>query len=187
MQLNEDKFQVIQHGKLAQILRLSPSLHYEHTPTFLLLSHWPWCYYWRRPRLGQSHPRQSKQSLSVLWLDTPHLQVARQRATHDSFQQPGTQQAGVLTVWDILVYTHSKYAGRRERYIILQVWKIWKSIDPNDVKLEFHFNARLGPQFKKTTEATHLDTLKFNSFCSSGPGLFNTIPGDIKPDKKRCC
>ena len=40
------------------------------------------------------------------------------------------------------------------------------------------------PQCRRpeTTGATHLDTLKFNSFCSSGPALFNIIP--IKLDKK---
>ena len=71
----------------------------------------------------------------------------------------------------------------RECYIIIQIWKM---INPNDVKLEFHCNARLGPQCRrpKTTGATHLDTLKFNSFCSSGPALFNIIPGEIKLHKK---
>ena len=35
---------------------------------------------------------------------------------------------------------------RRERFLILHTWKIYKELAPNDLNLKFHMNTRLGIQ-----------------------------------------
>ena len=35
---------------------------------------------------------------------------------------------------------------RRERYIIIHMWKIYTGTAPNDIKIKFHYNDRTGPQ-----------------------------------------
>jgi len=122
---------------------------------------------------------------SPLW--SPYLQkdIIKMESVQRSFT------AKIAGLKDMGYHDRLKYLGlyslqrRRERYIIIQIWKIWKGINPNDVELEFHSNARLGPQCRrpKSSGSTHLDTIKFNSFCSSGPALFNIIPGEVKLDK----
>ena len=72
---------------------------------------------------------------------------------------------------------------RRERYIIIQVWKIWKG--STQMTLSWSFNSMLelvlnvDARKQPGLHTWSLDTLKFNSFysSSSGPALFNTIPG----------
>ena len=223
MQLNEDKFQVIQHGKLAQLK--SSDSHQPYTTTTGVplppsssvtdlgviidedldwashiqdkvtkasqFSGWILRTFKSRDKellmtLFNSLVRSRLEYCSPLW--SPYLQkdIIKMESVQRSFT------ARIAGLKEMNYHERLRHLGlyslqrRRERYIIIQIWKIWKGINPNDVKLEFHFNARLGPQCRrpKTTGATHLDTLKFNSFCSSGPALFNIILGEIKLDKK---
>ena len=223
MQLNEDKFQVIQHGKLAQLK--SSDSHQPYTTTTGVplppsssvtdlgviidedldwashiqdkvtkasqFSGWILRTFKSRDKellmtLFNSLVRSRLEYCSPLW--SPYLQkdIIKMESVQRSFT------ARIAGLKEMNYHERLRHLGlyslqrRRECYIIIQIWKIWKGINPNDVKLEFHFNARLGPQCRrpKTTGATHLDTLKFNSFCSSGPALFNIIPGEIKLDKK---
>jgi len=71
---------------------------------------------------------------------------------------------------------------RRERYTIIHLWKVYKGLSPNDLGLTFYEHQRLGPQCKrpKINGSSHIETLKFNSFVSKGPALFNIIPKDVK-------
>ena len=71
---------------------------------------------------------------------------------------------------------------RRERYTIIHLWKVYKGLSPNDLDLIFYEHQRLGPQCKrpKINGSAHTDTLKFNSFVSRGPALFNIIPKVVK-------
>ena len=75
---------------------------------------------------------------------------------------------------------------RRERFIILHTFKIYKSLAPNDLKLEFKNHPRLGPQCKRLplkSKITRIKNLRFNFFSHSAPRLFNLIPGKIKMAK----
>ena len=72
---------------------------------------------------------------------------------------------------------------RRERYIILHTFKIYKQLAPNDLNLKFHFHKRLGIQADRLPlngKSSKVKTLRHNFFSHSGPRLFNQIPGQIK-------
>ena len=75
---------------------------------------------------------------------------------------------------------------RRERYILIHTFKIFRNLAPNDVNLQFHENLRLGTQCRRLPlkgKSLRLKTLRFNSFSHSAPRLFNLIPGEIKRAK----
>ena len=72
---------------------------------------------------------------------------------------------------------------RRERFMIIHIWKIYKQLAPNDSAFEFYNHIRLGPQCRRINYPCHVAstrTLRFNSFSCTGPRLFNIIPGHIK-------
>ena len=72
---------------------------------------------------------------------------------------------------------------RRERFIIIHTWKIFKKLAPNDVQLKFHLHNRLGIQADRLPlkgQSQRVKTLRHNFFSHSGPRLFNLIPGQIK-------
>ena len=74
---------------------------------------------------------------------------------------------------------------RRERYIIIHIWKLYAGEAPNDVGVKFYWNDRLGLMCtvpKLTAKSMAVNTLKFNSFSSMGPMLFNSIPRMIKEE-----
>lgn len=75
---------------------------------------------------------------------------------------------------------------RRERFIIIHTFKIYKNLAPNDVNLQFYENLRLGTQCRRLplkAKSARLQTLRFNSFSHSAPRLFNVIPGEFKKAK----
>ena len=72
---------------------------------------------------------------------------------------------------------------RRERYQIVHIWKISKGLIPNDLKLEFYETSRYGIKCKRpkyNQRQRYISSLKFNSFTSNGPALFNIVPVQVK-------
>ena len=72
---------------------------------------------------------------------------------------------------------------RRERFMIIHIWKIYKQFAPNDSDFQFYNHDRLGPQCRRINypcRVASTRTLRFNSFSCTGPRLFNIIPGYIK-------
>ena len=72
---------------------------------------------------------------------------------------------------------------RRERYQIIHIWKIYKGLIPNDLNLQFYETNRFGPKCKRpkfNQRNRHISNIKFNSFTSNGPALFNVVPASIK-------
>ena len=72
---------------------------------------------------------------------------------------------------------------RRERFIIIHMWKIFKGIAPNDLEFQFKNHLRLGPQcIRKNYNCTSasISTIRHNFFSSIGPRLFNILPAYIK-------
>lgn len=69
---------------------------------------------------------------------------------------------------------------RRERYLILYVWKIMRGICSNDVNLRFYDHQRLGRfceiRRPHPRALTRVKTIKCNSFSIRGPTLFNSLP-----------
>ena len=73
---------------------------------------------------------------------------------------------------------------RRERYIIIHLWKTLKGIVPNDLDIQFYDHIRLGfrcriPPMNKNA-STLAKSLYDKSFAVVGPKLWNIIPQRIK-------
>ena len=72
---------------------------------------------------------------------------------------------------------------RRERFVILNMYKILKGIGPNP-GIIFKMNERTGvravvPQIKSNTP-THIKNMRINSFGYLGPQLFNALPMELR-------
>ena len=78
-----------------------------------------------------------------------------------------------------LLHLHS-LQRRRERYIIIQMFKILHKINPNDLNIQFTTTERKGvlaiiPPFPKAA-STKNTTLYEDSFAVMGPKLWNLLP-----------
>ena len=72
---------------------------------------------------------------------------------------------------------------RRERFIIITMWKMSVELLPNNLDIEFYETRRFGIKARrKLSKATrpHLRTVRFNFFTSTGPALFNLVPKRVK-------
>ena len=72
---------------------------------------------------------------------------------------------------------------RRERFILIHTFRIYKQLAPNDLKIQFSLHPRLGLQCKRlplNSKITKINNLRFNFFSHLAPRLFNLIPGEIK-------
>ena len=73
---------------------------------------------------------------------------------------------------------------RRERYVILYLWKIWQGAVPNDLDIQFYDHTRLGTRSKipdiKRNSTTLSRSIYHHSFTVCGPKLWNAIPKNIK-------
>ena len=76
---------------------------------------------------------------------------------------------------------------RRERYIIIYVWKIIRGLVPNIEgrnKIETYNHIRLGLRCiiprRITTATDRIQTCKDKNFFVNGPNLFNLMPKDIR-------
>ena len=72
---------------------------------------------------------------------------------------------------------------RRERYILLHMWKTLHGICPNDLQIKFTDHSRLGikavvPAIARAAKQRN-QTLYENSFAVLGPRLWNTLPKDL--------
>ena len=77
---------------------------------------------------------------------------------------------------------------RRERYMVIYVWKIIQTIVPNfndeAINIQTRWNDRRGltcriPNVNRLA-STRLQTLKENSFMINGPKLFNIMPREVR-------
>ena len=72
---------------------------------------------------------------------------------------------------------------RRERYVILFMWKIFYGKVSNDLNIKFSENARLGPRAvvpPLVSSNGKAQSLFDSSFSVKGPQLWNVVPRDIK-------
>ena len=94
-----------------------------------------------------------------------------------------------LNYWDRLKSLRlMSLQRRRERYIILQMWKVLNNACPNDLDIKFHQSSRHGlkanlPQLSKSSTTRH-QSLYDSSFAVLGPRLWNIIPCSLthEPD-----
>ena len=90
----------------------------------------------------------------------------------------------VQNYWDRLRFLQlMSLQRRRERYVILHMWKIFHQITSNDLNITFYESARFGtlanvpPLSPNNGKA---QTLYDSSFCVKGPQLWNTVPKVIR-------
>ena len=77
---------------------------------------------------------------------------------------------------------------RRERYVIMHMWKILHGLTCNDLQVQLTVNPRLGnltkvPSFRKKISTAH-QTLYETSFSVMGPTLWNCLPTQIRAISK---
>ena len=75
---------------------------------------------------------------------------------------------------------------RRERYIILMMWKILHNIVPNCCNIEFTETSRHGtraviPSLSRCSSSRN-QTLYDSSFAVRGPKLWNKVPASVKAE-----
>ena len=94
-----------------------------------------------------------------------------------------------LNYWQRLIELKMYSEQRRlERYRAIYVWKVLQGLVPNPGVFEARENEYLGrrcqlPQLKQKTRMS-IQTMKENSFQTSGPKLFNSLPKGIRNMKK---
>ena len=118
-----------------------------------------------------------------LWnpLNVTDIQTIEDVQRHFTRRIAGT---GDLDYWERLSALNLKsLQRRRERYMIIQVWKILNHISPNDIGMQFTDNARLGkkvkiPAFNKEAPQSAV-TLYDSSFAVHAGKLWNILPADV--------
>ena len=84
---------------------------------------------------------------------------------------------------------------RRERYILVHMWKILYGQTSNDLQIQFHSRSRLGtlatiPSLSRASSSRH-QSMYDSSFAVLGPKLWNAMPyylngiADFAPLKSR--
>ena len=121
---------------------------------------------------------------SPLWNPSKIGEIQQLESVQRSFTR---RIAGMrnLGYWDRLkALSLMSLQRRRERYILIQMWKINYGVTSNDLKIQFHDNDRLGPVaiipplFKGSSTAHQ--SLRDGSFKVAGPKLWNCIPKSIR-------
>ena len=93
-----------------------------------------------------------------------------------------------LSYWDRLAFLNIySLERRRERYVIMYIWKIIQKLAPNllgNDRVTSYVNLRRGrlcnvPSLNRGAPM-FVQTLRENSFSVRGPALFNSIPKDIR-------
>ena len=69
---------------------------------------------------------------------------------------------------------------RRERYIIIYMWKILQGLIPNSIRVQWHHNDRLGIRASLPPIPAHKTKMSVheNSIAVIGPRLWNCIPAE---------
>ena len=86
-----------------------------------------------------------------------------------------------LNYWECLSHLSlMSLQRRRERYIILHMWKILYGQTTNDIAIKFNLRPRLGyqaiiPQISRGSKTVN-QTIRDSSFSVMGPRLWNCIP-----------
>jgi len=85
-----------------------------------------------------------------------------------------------LSYWERLEHLNMmSLHRRRERYLIIHMWKIRMTQVPNDLKIKFQYNDRLGLKaLVPKVPQSHVGATYQNSFAVKGPRLWNMLPKD---------
>ena len=133
--------------------------------------------------LFKTYVRSITEYCCALW--SPHLQC--DIIMIESIQRSFTAKiAGYkhLSYWERLkqldLYSLQR---RRERYMIILVWKIYYGEIPNSVNISFQHSQRRGVTCLRPlggSKYKSINTMRFHSFPSVASALYNVVPHDIK-------
>ena len=133
--------------------------------------------------LYKTYVRTHLEYCSPLW--SPHFQgdIIRVEAVQRSFTAKITDCRS-MNYWDRLkklsLYSLQR---RRERFAIILMWKIEKGLIPNSLDIQFRQTPRHGSSCIRplgSSKYSSVNSLKFYSFASVGPALYNLLPPIIK-------
>ena len=93
-----------------------------------------------------------------------------------------------LNYWERLKFLHlPSLQRRRERYLIINTWKILHKKAPNDIKMVFYESDRLGVKVKVPPQAkgcpAAINSLYENSFSVKAAKLWNILPKYVNTAK----
>ena len=105
----------------------------------------------------------------------------------EAVQKAFTKKIGCvkeLDYWDRLkVLKITSLQRRRERYIIIHIFKIINDMAPNDLHLEWYHNKRLGVKIKlpkiDCNVPKYASSLMESSFRINGAKLWNLLPAEV--------
>ena len=95
---------------------------------------------------------------------------------------------GLPVLWRLEKLGLFSLQRRRERYICIHMFKIYKKIITNDIGLQFYETPRHGPKYRRkklTAKSASVNSLRCNSFSDVGARLFNILPKKIKEAKTK--
>ena len=133
--------------------------------------------------LYKTYVRSQLEYCSILW----HPQTIEDIELIEGVQRTFTSKISGLSdknYWERLeVLNLMSLQRRRERYILIMMWKIHNGFVPNDMRIEFRLNERLGlravlpgiPRGCRDRVRTQYDS----SFAYVGPDLWNLLPKSI--------
>ena len=123
---------------------------------------------------------------SQLWIPYKQQEISQLEQIQRSFTSKITNTYD-LNYLDRLDKFHlCSLERRRERYLILYIWKIIENLvdNPNNKIVAYH-HIRLGrligiPPWSNQTSSTRVSNIKHNFFTKKGPRLFNLLPIEIR-------
>ena len=133
--------------------------------------------------LYKTYVRSQLEYCSLLW----HPQNIEDIQSIEGVQRTFTSRiSGIshLSYWDRLVVLNlMSLQRRRERFIIIMMWKLLHRLAPNDVGIRFNYHERRGstaelPSFPRGCRMSVV-TRYDSSFAYMGPRLWNVLPRDI--------
>ena len=119
-----------------------------------------------------------------LWNPSKIEDIKRIESVQRSFTSK-INEVNHLAYWDRLKKLQlMSLQRRRERFIILQVYKVFHDLSPNDLQLELTDSARRGPCCKipplSKTSSAKSQSIFDTSFRISSAKLWNRVPKDIR-------
>ena len=215
MELNEDKFQLLQHGKNQDLKQnyslpsgkpLAPEVYVKdlgvYVDTDIRWRHhialksadaakkagWILRTFISRDKgtmmlLFKSLVRSIIEYCCPLW--SPHLvcDIIQVESVQRSFTSKISGLSS-LNYWERLKQLNLySLQRRRERYMIILIWKIYYNLIPNDINIVFQQSGRRGVTCIRplgSSKFSSINTMRFNSFSSTASALFNTVPAEIK-------
>ncbi len=89
-----------------------------------------------------------------------------------------------MNYWDRLKHLdRNSLQRRRERYMLILVWKIYHGMIPNSINIIFQHSDRRGVTCHRplgSSKYSSINTMRFHSFSSTAAALYNTVPSEIK-------